>query len=189
DSVGFDLYSQMLQEAIAARQPKEEHEKIVPVEIDITVDAYIPEHYIQDGRQKIEMYKRFRTVLDMDDLEELRSDMMDRFGDYPEQVEYLFMITELKVYAMRVGIESIKQDAEKITIQFSEDGTQNMRGDMVMQVIGEYGRQIGVGMDGQQLRITVNVSKKPLQEWLFDLKTLTDKLSEAKKEVSESSAE
>lgn len=181
DSVGFDLYSQMLQEAIAARQPKEEHEKIVPVEIDITVDAYIPEHYIQDGRQKIEMYKRFRTVLDMDDLEELRSDMMDRFGDYPEQVEYLFMITELKVYAMRVGIESIKQDAEKITIQFSEDGTQNMRGDMVMQVIGEYGRQIGVGMDGQQLRITVNVSKKPLQEWLFDLKTLTDKLSEAKK--------
>ncbi|MBC1436350.1 transcription-repair coupling factor [Listeria rocourtiae] len=189
DSVGFDLYSQMLQEAIAARQPKEEHEKIVPVEIDITVDAYIPEHYIQDGRQKIEMYKRFRTVLDMDDLEELRSDMMDRFGDYPEQVEYLFMITELKVYAMRVGIESIKQDAEKITIQFSEGGTQNMRGDMVMQVIGEYGRQIGVGMDGQQLRITVNVSKKPLQEWLFDLKTLTDKLSEAKKEVSESSAE
>lgn len=185
DSVGFDLYSQMLQEAIEARRPKDEREPVAPVEIDIQVDAYIPEYYITDSRQKIEMYKRFRNVLDVEELESLKSDMIDRFGEYPEEVEYLFTVTELRVHALFVGVESIKEEGKKITILFSEKGTANIRGDKVMEAIAEYGRSVGVGMEGTCLKLVMNVQNKNLQEWLYAVKSIIENLKMALKEPSE----
>ncbi|EUJ28806.1 transcription-repair coupling factor [Listeria floridensis FSL S10-1187] len=183
DSVGFDLYSQMLKDAIEARRPKEEkQEEVLPVEIDIQIDAYIPEYYITDSRQKIEMYKRFRNVTTEEELESLQSDMIDRFGEYPEEVEYLFSATELRIHALAVGIEQIKEEAKKITILFSEEGTKRIRGDLVMEVIAEFGRSVGVGMDGTALKLTMNIQNKSLQEWLFNVKTLTKNLKSALKE-------
>ena len=54
------------------------------------MDAYIPDAYISDGHQKIEMYKRFRGIARLKIVEELQEEMIDRFGDYPEEVSYLF---------------------------------------------------------------------------------------------------
>ena len=62
DSVGFDLYSQMLKEAIEKRRGLKQEEERPDVVIDVEVDAYIPDTYISDGLQKIEMYKRFKAV-------------------------------------------------------------------------------------------------------------------------------
>ena len=56
--------------------------------------------YISDGQQKIEMYKRFRGVNDLEDIEELQEEMIDRFGEYPDEVRYLFQIAEIKVFAI-----------------------------------------------------------------------------------------
>src|SRR5690625_5465430 len=62
DSVGFDLYSQMLKEAIDARKTGKSIEKVQPFnpEITMSIDAYIPETYIEDEQQKIDMYKRLQ---------------------------------------------------------------------------------------------------------------------------------
>ena len=98
DSVGFDLYSQMLKEAIEERNGDIE-EKAPPVEIDLDIDAYIPDLYISDGQQKIEMYKRFRGVSEMDEIKELQEEMIDSFGEYPDEVAYLFKIAEIKMFA------------------------------------------------------------------------------------------
>ncbi|WP_163655601.1 transcription-repair coupling factor [Listeria sp. PSOL-1] len=183
DSVGFDLYSQLLKEAIETRRPDKAEEQGVAVEIDIQVDAYIPEYYIPDGRQKIEMYKHFRNIMETIELEELKRDMIDRFGEYPEEVEYLFTVTELKVDALKVGIMQIKQIQNKVHILFSEEGTTNIRGDVVMKLVSEQGRSVGVGMEGSQLKLTIAIQNKPLKEWLFDLLTLTEKMQGALKEV------
>ncbi|MHC5278651.1 transcription-repair coupling factor [Listeria kieliensis] len=182
DSVGFDLYSQMLKDAIEERMPSEEKEEVAPVEIDIQVDAYIPEYYITDSRQKIEMYKRFRNVTSEEELETLRSDMIDRFGEYPEEVEYLFGVTELRILALLDGIEVIKEEGKKIILMYSDEGTKRVRGDVVMEVVGEFGRAIGVGMDGAALKLTMNIQNKALQEWLFTTKELLKKLGNAVKE-------
>ena len=87
DSVGFDLYSQMLKEAIEERRGTIEEVKRKTVEIDLEIDAYIPDAYISDGHQKIEMYKRFRGITDHEEIEELQDEMIDRFGEYPEEVD------------------------------------------------------------------------------------------------------
>jgi transcription-repair coupling factor (superfamily II helicase) len=84
DSVGFDLYSQMLKEAIEERKSELKTDVRPTVEIDLEIDAYIPDTYIKDGHQKIEMYKRFRGIVDLEDIEELREEMLDRFGEYPD---------------------------------------------------------------------------------------------------------
>lgn len=188
DSVGFDLYSQMLKEAIEARQPSEERKERVPtVEIDLELDAYIPEYYISDGRQKIEMYKRFRSITERDELEELQADLIDRFGDYPDEVAYLVTITELKIAALIVGVESVKQEPKKVTILLSDKGTQQIQGDKVMQTISEYGRNVGIGMEGTRLKLTMNIQRKQQKEWLEQLKVMVEKLQHARKETVASS--
>ncbi|MEA5632314.1 helicase-related protein, partial [Bacillus velezensis] len=88
DSVGFDLYSQMLKEAIEERKGDTAKTEQFETEIDVELDAYIPETYIQDGKQKIDMYKRFRSVATIEEKNELQDEMIDRFGNYPKEVEY-----------------------------------------------------------------------------------------------------
>lgn len=184
DSVGFDLYSQMLREAIEARKPSDKRTELIQtVEIDLDIDAYIPEYYISDNRQKIEMYKRFRNITEREDLEELQADLIDRFGDYPDEVAYLIAITELKVAALAVGVESIKQEPQKVVILLSEKGTQQIRGDKVMKVISEYGKNVGIGMEGSRLKLSMNIMRKQQKEWVQDLKVMIEKLKHARKEA------
>jgi len=82
DSVGFDLYSQMLKEAIEDRKGNMNEAVKQRTEVDLEVDAYLPDAYINDGHQKIEMYKRFRGVSSLEDVEELNEEIIDRFGEY-----------------------------------------------------------------------------------------------------------
>ena len=94
--------------------------------LDLEIDAYIPDDYIADGHQKIEMYKRFRGITAIEEVDELQEEMLDRFGEYPEEVSYLFLVAEMKVHAITAGIESIKQLKQEITILLSESVTQNV---------------------------------------------------------------
>src|SRR5690625_244401 len=93
DSVGFDMYTQMLKDAIDARKAGEDIEDITPFvpELTLDLDAYIPESYIQDEKQKIDMYKRFQAIRSAEDVSDLRDELIDRFGDYPVQVDNLFI--------------------------------------------------------------------------------------------------
>src|SRR5699024_9542086 len=82
DSVGFDLYSQMLKEAIDSRKTGKPVEAVQPFspELNLSVDAYIPETYIEDEKQKIDMYKRFHSFETKEDIEDLKEELTDRFG-------------------------------------------------------------------------------------------------------------
>ena len=122
DSVGFDLYSQMLQDAIARKQGDDTEERTA-VEIDIDVDAYIPDTYVNDQRQKIELYKRVRSISGKDEYEELQDELIDRFGDYPQEVDDLLAVGLIKYYSERVLIEMIKQNGDIVSVTFSEQGT------------------------------------------------------------------
>ncbi|MEK3888943.1 transcription-repair coupling factor [Bacillus sp. FSL K6-3431] len=181
ESVGFDLYSQMLKEAIDERKDGG-HVKAIPTfEVELELDAYIPESYIGDGNQKIEMYKRFRTVESLDELEELRDEMVDRFGDYPQQVDYLLTVAEMKVYARKVKLESIKQSKSDIAIFMSPEGTAEIDGKKVFDICSKHGRNVGLGMDGDRLKISLKINRMHTDEWLAVSKEIMQGLEEAKK--------
>ncbi|WP_316572824.1 transcription-repair coupling factor [Neobacillus sp. YIM B06451] len=180
DSVGFDLYSQMLKEAIEERKGKRKEEARPTVEIDLEIDAYIPDSYIRDGHQKIEMYKRFRGIEGINDLNELEEEVKDRFGEYPDEVSYLFNVAEVKIHALKAGVESIRQTKDTITILLNEEGSSEVPGDAIVDVTYPYGRRAGFGMDGSKFRITLDVRGEETSRWLHAIYEITKRLDTAR---------
>lgn len=118
DSVGYDLYSAMLSDAVAKKQGK----KIKPTadaEVELGVEAYLPDSYIDDQQQKIELYKSIRQAGDDAELLDIQGDLIDRFGDYPTAVGNLLLISKLKRRADLALISQIKRQRDNIMITFS----------------------------------------------------------------------
>ncbi|WP_416829571.1 transcription-repair coupling factor [Ectobacillus polymachus] len=183
DSVGFDLYSQMLKEAIEQRKGVTGEEAHFEVEMDVDVDAYLPDEYISDSKQKIMMYKQYRGVSSAQDIEELQEEITDRFGDYPQEVGYLFQITSLKVLAAKEKIESIKQSKYDVTFLFSEKATQNIDGGKLFMLANSLGRNLRLGMEGSKLKVVMNTKGMEASKWLTIGENLLIGLKNVKKEV------
>ncbi|MDP4085449.1 MAG: transcription-repair coupling factor [Bacillota bacterium] len=166
DSVGFDLYSQMLKEAIEERKADFKPEERHTVEIDLEIDAYIPDSYIKDGHQKIEMYKRFRGIQNLEEIEELQEEMLDRYGEYPDEVSYLFQVAEMKVYANLMEVELVKQVKQDVTILLSEKSSSYIDGQKIFKISSQYGRMISLGMEGKKLKIVLQIKGIATAEWL-----------------------
>ncbi|KAB7704306.1 transcription-repair coupling factor [Bacillus aerolatus] len=181
DSVGFDLYSQMLKEAIEQKQGTETKETIPSFEVEISIDAYIPDTYIKDSRQKIEMYKRFRSIESLEEAAELKEEMTDRFGDYPREVEDLFKVAEMKVYAAATQLELIKQEKDTVYILMGEEGTKQIDGSKVFNVCNKHGRSIGLGMDENKLKMTIDIKKMSIDTWFAIAFDIIKNLEQAKK--------
>lgn len=184
DSVGFDLYSQMLKDAIEERKGEKKEEKNESIEIDLEVDAYIPESYINDGYQKIEMYKRFRGITSFEEIEELQEEMIDRFGDYPEEVAYLFLITEIKIYGNNIKVESIKQIKDQVNVLFQEEQTHKINVKNIVRITQPYGRMIGFGMEDNKLKIVLHTKGIEPAKWLSILHDLFKHINDSLYEKS-----
>lgn len=155
DSVGFDLYSQMLKEAIDSRKTGQPVEKVQPFnpELTLSVDAYIPETYIQDEKQKIDMYKAFQSLESMDDVSDLQDELIDRFGEYPKEVTELFLVSYLKMVAKSQRVESIVENGKRIELTVEADRSQKVDGTKLFMLANEYGRQVQLGTAGDNLKV------------------------------------
>ena len=152
------------------------------MEIDIQVDAYIPDSYIADGHLKIEMYKKFRGVTALEEVDELKEEMVDRFGDYPIEVEYLFDIAFLKIHAMAAQVDSIKQHKQEVTVLISENASSEIDGSKVFQLTSQIERRVGLGMEGKRLKITLPIKDADTKQWMEKLVSLAKGLVCVKKD-------
>lgn len=186
DSVGFDLYSQMLQEAIEEKQTGVAKEDRPDIEISLSVNAFIPESYIKDGFQKIQMYKRVKAVESEEDCGDLVDEMIDRFGDLPFEADLLLRIARMKVFGRIAKVESIKKQKSKTEVRFTPEGTAGTNGAKLLNDAMQFGRAVGFSMDGDQLVLTVD-EKHTGQQTDFDvLESLMQLLPSALKEVAPS---
>ncbi|CKI65512.1 transcription-repair coupling factor [Streptococcus pneumoniae] len=124
DSVGFELYSQLLEEAIAKRNGNANANTNTRTkgnaELILLIDAYLPDTYISDQRHKIEIYKKIRQIDNRVNYEELQEELIDRFGEYPDVVAYLLEIGLVKSYLDKVLVQRVERKDNKITIQFEK---------------------------------------------------------------------
>lgn len=120
DSVGFEMYSQLLEQAIATKQGKSLIRQKGNAELALQIDAYLPAEYISDERQKIEIYKRIRELETRADYETLQDELIDRFGEYPDQVAYLLEIGLLKAYLDLAFTELVERKGNEISILFEK---------------------------------------------------------------------
>ncbi len=134
DSVGYDLYSQMLADAIKNRKTKKKVKKS-NTEIDLGLEAYIPDNYIGDQEEKIEFYKKIKSA-SAADIVQIQDELIDRFGNYPKPVENLLAISALKSEADLAQVRNItKISANQIKIEFARAASDELKGPNIFKAL------------------------------------------------------
>jgi len=115
--VGFDLYCELLEEAVKEIKGIQE---VSPrtVEIDLKVEAYIPDQYISDDRQRLAIYRRMNLINAQAAVNDLKNELIDRFGNFPAPVDKLFDLLNLKMKALKTGVVGIKEEEGEIKIEW-----------------------------------------------------------------------
>ncbi|MEG4496838.1 transcription-repair coupling factor [Microcoleus sp. F10-C6] len=109
EAIGFDLYAEMLEEAI--REIKgQEIPKVEDTQIDLTLTAFIPADYIADLDQKMSAYRSVASANTAEELEQIRADWCDRYGPIPIPAQQLIRVVELKQIAKQIGFSRIKPE-------------------------------------------------------------------------------
>jgi len=176
DSVGFDLYSQMLEEAVnEKRGVKDEKQDAPEVEIELNIDAYLPAEYIQNEQAKIEIYKKLRKIETEAQLMDVKDELIDRFNDYPVEVERLLEMMEIKIHALNAGVTLIKDIGKKVEIYLSKKGTTDINGETLFKQTQPLGRTMKVGVQDGKMKVTLNKTSN----WFDNLKFLAKCLEES----------
>lgn len=108
EAVGYDMYLQLLSEAIA-EEKGEQPEKVPECLVDIQIDAHIPENYIESLNQRIDLYKKIMHVTRDEDKLDLIDELIDRYGEPPKSVVGLIEVSLLRNKAAHLGITEISQ--------------------------------------------------------------------------------
>ncbi|WP_321386956.1 transcription-repair coupling factor [uncultured Enterococcus sp.] len=181
DSVGFDMYSQMLEEAVARKQGKKVLDQKTSVEIDLGIDAYLPNEYISDERQKIEIYKRIRQLENMEMYEELEADLLDRFGEYPDEVAYLLTTGLIKMDGDRALLESVKKQQQEIIFTLSKVGTKTYTVEQIFEALSATSLKADLAVNNEKMSIRLKLYKGMKEAaWLQEISAFVSALREEK---------
>ncbi|MDE0012902.1 MAG: transcription-repair coupling factor [Candidatus Poribacteria bacterium] len=118
-TVGYELYCKLLEEAVMALKG-EKVEETVETRISLPIEAYLPDDYVPDSRQKVSVYKKIAGLKDSDAIIELREELQDRYGSIPEPVEMLLEVASLKQLSNRLGITAVVAGKEQVKVTFEE---------------------------------------------------------------------
>ena len=121
EAVGYDLYCKMLNEAVKNLKGIPTTLEDFNTLVDLDVDAFIPPTYIVNEVQKLDIYKRIASVENTSESEEMKQELLDRFGAVPKSVENLLRIALIRVKAHEIYITEIKGKNERIQIFMKPD--------------------------------------------------------------------
>jgi transcription-repair coupling factor (superfamily II helicase) len=128
--VGYELYQQMLEEAVAALKAGIEFETETQWSPSIQVGApvMIPEHYVADLTLRLTLYKRLSTMDDDAELQSFGAELVDRFGPLPEEVDQLLDIVAIKALCKRANVEKVEAGPKGIIVAFRGNEFANPEG-------------------------------------------------------------
>lgn len=169
DSVGFEMYSQLLEEAIAKKQGKSQARRKGNAEINLQIDAYLPSDYIDDERQKIEIYKRIREIESQLDYQNLQDEIMDRFGEYPDQVAYLLEIGLVKAYMDTVFAEYVEKKGHELIVRFEKAAQAMFLTQDFFEALSKTNLKARISEDRGKIEVIFNIHNKKDYEILEEL--------------------
>ncbi len=121
-AVGFDLYSRLLAESVEEQKAIfEDREPVVARQqavVDLPVEAHLPDDYVPDEAQKLELYRRLARARTPGDLAAFRQEVADRFGPLPAPVLRLVEVAELRLTAETAGVTSIAREEGQLVVRF-----------------------------------------------------------------------
>ncbi len=139
EAVGYDMYCKMLNEAVRSLKGIPTLEDFATV-IDLDVDAYIPGSYIVNEVQKLDIYKRIAGIENEKERDDMRDELMDRFGEIPGSVDNLLRIALIRVAAHGLYMTEIKGKNERILFTFRPDAAIDPA--RIPGLLGRYGQSL-----------------------------------------------
>ncbi len=119
EEIGFDLYNRMLDEAISELQGKVV-EKPPETKLEIDIETHLSNEYINIRQQKVDIYRRIADARKLDDIEQLRDEVIDRFGNLPDSAENLFNAAAVRISASVLEIEKVSIKKKVVNIFFEK---------------------------------------------------------------------
>jgi len=117
--VGFETYMELLQEAVGALRGEESATEVEP-ELSLGVEAFLPEDYVGDTGQRLVFYKRLSLARDVDDVDDVAREMVDRFGPPPDAARALVDVMAVKVLARLLGLERVDREPGQVVLALGE---------------------------------------------------------------------
>jgi len=171
EEMGFEMYERILEEAVTELKEQEFQQllKEVPQQaerkfqtvIDSDLEAYIPEFYVESDTERLDIYRRLSKVSSEREITSIREELKDRFGEYPEEVENLFKIVELRQLASRGGFPEVSLKGDKLTITLPHENDEQFYGianqavapfQRIMEMIGgEYKQRARLRQEAKRL--------------------------------------
>ncbi|MDQ6793460.1 MAG: transcription-repair coupling factor [Chloroflexota bacterium] len=166
-AVGFDLYSRLLAEAV--EEAKAHREMRAPVVepaqavVDLPIEAFLPDSYVPEVAQKLELYRRLARARSAGDLAAFRQEVMDRFGPLPQPVIRLIEVADLRLTAEGAGVSSISREEGQLVVRFGA----GLSRATAMRLLGGEGlpgtKPSEVSFASNQVRI--RLPRDPLKGW------------------------
>ncbi|MBI4319532.1 MAG: transcription-repair coupling factor [Chloroflexi bacterium] len=136
-AVGFDLYCRLLAEAVKELQGQKPPAHL-QVSLDLPVTAYIPRDYIENEALRLNLYQRLAEATSPEQVDDLASEMRDRFGPLPEPAVHLGRLVQLKTLAAQAGVSKISSDDGEIVVFLPGDGRARL--DTLRRQLGPAGK-------------------------------------------------
>src|SRR5438094_749241 len=137
-AVGFDLYAKLLAEAVRELKGEPASAAVEPV-ISVAAEGFLPDAYVPEVNQRLAFYKRLAGAVSDPEVDDLRGELVDRFGPLPEEAEQLLDIVHLRVAARRLGVEKLEA-GEGVAFVTCEPGTPLDPRRLVRAIEGSRGR-------------------------------------------------
>lgn len=164
EAVGYDLYLQMLNEAIAEQKGETPPPSPEDCLIDINVDAFIPSTYIESDTLRIDAYRRIASIVTEDDSRDVLDEFIDRYGDPPKPVIGLINIALVRNSAAAIGIKEITQRASRAVFKLRD-----MKADIAPKLLAAYGSRLKF-IQGEDAGFSVEMSaKQPMGELVAEV--------------------
>lgn len=177
EAVGYDMYCKMLNEAVQSLKGVRVAENFATL-IDLDVDAFIPPTYIVNEVQKLDIYKRIAGIENVKERDDMKDELLDRFGDIPKSVDNLLRIALIRVAAHRLFMTEIKGKSERITFTFRPDAAVDPL--KIPELLKKYGQNLAFTAYGTPF-FTYKYKKTGLVE--TDAELLLGKTEELLKEM------
>jgi transcription-repair coupling factor (superfamily II helicase) len=125
-AVGFQLYTQLLAEAVAEAKGRP-IERIPEVTVDLPIDAFIPKEYVEDELARLSLYRRLAAVTSPDEVSQIVLELRDRYGPLPERALDLIWLVQVRQLAARAGVINISTTENEIVLRFFQEQPQRLK--------------------------------------------------------------
>ena len=170
-AVGYETYRELIAEAVAEAQGRPLRRRQLPP-FDVPVDAFIPDEYIPTAQQKMVMYRRLAALGSLEEVEEMRAELRDRFGQPPRPVQRLLAVMEARVHGLEAGAKALIATRDRLTVVY--EYARSLDPALQVRLKRAFGQEARFSLENQQPALLWDFAPQtdPLSESLALLKTL-----------------